>query len=441
MSGGSYTTPDDGKASPIDLVDVLWNYWTTGGFGPGPSIAKRHLTKLVDEAFAASLLSEEGRPVRLQLVINLKHQQLTLPFDPFTYSSGNLVKLAPTIMGTGLRWIAISPQESSQDSLDIIGIGDPAISPAPNPRILGLGGGLSAEPEMLGMKLWVLGPGWIRIRIEGGIYFELRDCSIRFPFSANQIRYVMKWHKEVADNLDFSTLPVDKVAGEVEHWEQFRDGNAFGLITRTWGSILSRVSDARHGGTFLVVPEGVDLSCYVDIKYTLNSDQLCAAIWKRASFEPGLSNLEYRKSMASTDLDDAHFSQRDLARTADLVASLSAVDGATVLRCDLTLLGFGAEILETSLPNSGDLIKYGQHPSGRPEDEPLINLGMRHRSAYRFCEKVGGSIVFVVSQDGGLRVFCNVDGKVISHKGSTPEHDVLTSIRAKDEPYSKTSTA
>ena len=145
------------------------------------------------------------------------------------------------------------------------------------------------------------------------------------------------------------------------------------------------------------------------------------------------SNPDYRRSMAGPDLDDAHFSERDLARMSDLVASFAAVDGAVVLQRDLTLLGFGAEILETKLPKENELIEYGKHPHGKPDDKPLISFGMRHRSAYRFCQEAEGAIAFVVSQDGGLHVFCNTDGKVTAFKGPTPEDWVGGNIRRSDE--------
>jgi hypothetical protein len=136
--------------------------------------------------------------------------------------------------------------------------------------------------------------------------------------------------------------------------------------------------------------------------------------------------------MAGSDLDDAHFSERDLARTADLVASFAAVDGAVVLERDLNVLGFGAEILETEIPNENELVKYGSHPHGIPDEKPLTGFGMRFRSAYRFCEKIEGAIAFVVSQDGGLRVFCNPDGKVVVFEGPTPEDWVFAMVTSRD---------
>ncbi len=77
-------------------------------------------------------------------------------------------------------------------------------------------------------------------------------------------------------------------------------------------------------------------------------------------------------------------------------------------------------------------MKYGSHPHGTPDEKPLTGFGMRHRAAYRFCEKIKGAIAFVVSQDGGLRVFCNPDGKVVAYEGPTPEDWVSSSVTRRD---------
>ena len=210
-----------------------------------------------------------------------------------------------------------------------------------------------------------------------------------------------------------------------------RPADAQQLVRRTWGSILSKVCNARHGGTFLVVPKIVDVSEPIRFKYPLHSDRLHAAIQKRASFEPGLSNPLYRKKMEGSVLDNAHFSERNLARTSDLVASFAAVDGAVVLQRDLTLLGFGAEILLTESPAENELVECHRHPD-KPYHKPLSSFGMRHRSAYRFCQKVKGAIAFVVSQDGDLRVFCDIGDKVILFEGPTPEDWVSSHVTSND---------
>jgi len=213
------------------------------------------LRKLVNETFAASLQTEEGRPVRLQLVFDPRPAQVTTTFDdPLPYTASNLVKLAPSI-DIGFRWIVVAPEQTDHDTLKIIGICDPELSSGLPTRYRVLGGGLSGhQPKLLGMGLSIFGPGCVRIET-GLSFFELRNCCIRIPFSVSQIRYVREWYEEAAGYLDFSRLPVD---GPDVGWADQRQANAQGLVRRTWGTILNKVCIARHGGTFLVVPKIVD---------------------------------------------------------------------------------------------------------------------------------------------------------------------------------------
>ena len=145
---------------------------------------------------------------------------------------------------------------------------------------------------------------------------------------------------------------------------------------------------------------------------------------ERMAVEPGLSrHIHGCNDIPISVLDDSHFIERDVARITDLAASLAAVDGAVVLRRDWRLVGFGAEITETGLWSDDEEVEYGKHPDSMdgPIARPLSSFGMRHRSAYRFCQRVPGAMAFVISQDGELRVFCNVEGGVELFDGPTPE--------------------
>lgn len=46
-------------------------------------------------------------------------------------------------------------------------------------------------------------------------------------------------------------------------------------------------------------------------------------------------------------------------------------------------------------------------------EEGAGNVGARHRSAYRLCDALPGSVTVVVSQDGGVRWMRKRDGRVI----------------------------
>jgi hypothetical protein len=107
----------------------------------------------------------------------------------------------------------------------------------------------------------------------------------------------------------------------------------------------------------------------------------------------------------------------------DLDASLTAVDGAVVLRRDWKIVGFGAGITETGLVGDDETVECGRRPDSidEPHARPLSRSGMRHRSAYRFCQRVPGTMAFVISQDGTLSAFCDVGKGIRLFDGTTPE--------------------
>ena len=118
----SISTPDEGEASYRDLVDVAYEYakspWSSLHMMP-----KERFERLVGEAYVASMQTEEGRAVLLRLLIHYPTEQLTLPFDePILLSAGNLVKIAPTIMGGSFRWLAVAPHGAENDTPHILGI-------------------------------------------------------------------------------------------------------------------------------------------------------------------------------------------------------------------------------------------------------------------------------------------------------------------------------
>jgi hypothetical protein len=175
----------------------------------------------------------------------------------------------------------------------------------------------------------------------------------------------------------------------------------------------------------LVLPDqGEHPSLPLNVKYRLGSDIIQRAIRERATVEP---NRPVHKGRAGKGgpvdpaytLDDSTFADsllldRDLFQVIDFVAALAAVDGAVVLSRDLRLRGFGAEITQNRTPSREEQVEYDDHPEplGKPAPAPLADFGMRHRSAVRFCQEVPGAMAFVVSQDGGIRMFHNVAGRV-----------------------------
>jgi DNA integrity scanning protein DisA with diadenylate cyclase activity len=92
--------------------------------------------------------------------------------------------------------------------------------------------------------------------------------------------------------------------------------------------------------------------------------------------------------------------------SARALAELANVDGCVVLDRKLRLYGFGGEIRVGEEQVQGWQCSEA-HPDTL-ESQAIIDVerwGTRHRSAFRLCCVRPGATVFVVSQDGDLRVF------------------------------------
>lgn len=403
-----YALPPDGQVFPEHLIGAVWSYLQWSGADHLKPRSETQLGNLIYPAYQASLCSEEGRPVRLRVAFNPKPKRFTVRFaEPIPCTAGQLVKLAPTI-GLGSRWVVALPDENTRNQVRIAGILDPDILPIDRAFRQHSNGLVYYQNQFQGLKVTALGPGWIRVTIDTES-FDLRNCCLRQRLVVGRIQYIADWFHEAAQELAVKQLRV-----------------GIGLVRRLIVNILAKVSEARHGGCILVLPAHIDqASLPLKIKYRLDSDIVCTAIKERASVEPepdSAAGWLRRRGAAHTGalpfddstLVDSLLLDRDLDQVTDFVASLATVDGAILLSRDLRLYGFGAEITASQPPSADEWIEYDDHPEplGKPEPEPLSDFGMRHRSAIRFCQEVPGTMAFVISQDGGIRLFHSVEGRV-----------------------------
>lgn len=100
----------------------------------------------------------------------------------------------------------------------------------------------------------------------------------------------------------------------------------------------------------------------------------------------------------------------------EAIAQLTAIDGATIVTYDLTVLGFGGKIhprtdpinAEAQQPELEEVLEstpFKQHTS-IPRRVSDLNWGTRHLSAARFVlDQKNGSMAIVASQDGELSIF------------------------------------
>ncbi|HPD29401.1 MAG TPA: hypothetical protein PLL20_05360 [Phycisphaerae bacterium] len=417
----TYQFPPDGSAYPEHLVDVLWEWAEYNAAQEMPAEvfrprSKAQLAALVNPAFQASLRTEERRPVRFRAFLSDLPRELTVRFvTPLLYNMTELVKIAPTV-DSAHRAIVVVPRTGDSDQLEIVGIRDPTLSPSERspkrPRWEDLLGLFVKHYEW---TVSVFGPGSILVQTLG-FPIELRHGRIRCPFPVHRIKHVRQWYREATAEGRLGDQTI-----------------ASALLGQVWQSILSEVCESHRGGTFLIAPDVPVRDLPLRIKYRLDSNVLVETLQARMTVEPKLSHHLYAgKEIETTALDDAHCLQRGLVRTQNLLAALSSVDGAVVLNRDLHIIGFGAEITLSSPATTDEVIHFGRHPDpvGIPPPRPLLDYGMRHRSAYHFCQAVAGAIAFVVSQDAAITVFCNtqrdprreeIQADVEMYQGLTPE--------------------
>jgi hypothetical protein len=167
----------------------------------------------------------------------------------------------------------------------------------------------------------------------------------------------------------------------------------------------------RHGGTILIVPEGVNWETAVRTK------RYAPILPVTAVKDAGIQNIEHMSKRDQT-FQKLHqgqptpevwmFWNDDLIRSqfASALAwlgGLTATDGMTVIRSDLTLLCFGAFFHvkdDQTYPTRVVLFDlFGEDTS--QESLPLEAIGgARHQSAAVTCRNLPGAHAIVASQDG-----------------------------------------
>jgi hypothetical protein len=232
----SYVAPADGRAGPDDFARLIWSYSEEAGFLPNPFRSQTEVATLVYAAYEASLQSEEGRQLRFRMVFGKEPILPSVGFTaPIPCTAKQLVKLAPTI-GLSSRWLTIDRQVEGT-GLVVKGILDPEILPVSRRQQRLSSGTLPETPA--GARFSVFGPACIRF-LQAGVQFDLARSNIRQPTQLGSIRWVSDWVTETRDRLKLG-----------------RDGGIF--LRRFLLSVLTQMSEQRHGGCLVVPPFGAYL--------------------------------------------------------------------------------------------------------------------------------------------------------------------------------------
>jgi len=202
--------------------------------------------------------------------------------------------------------------------------------------------------------------------------------------------------------------------------------------------LLLRARSYHHGGAVLITP---DTSLRgLNVKYSIQYHRLRSALEGRALatiqethasdliFEGFLdqdadeipTDLYLEETVNRDDLDD---SLSELDGAIWFISLLTRVDGLVLMNPNLEVQGFGVEITCNDEPAAVFLAGDERATKSRRRKVDYNHFGTRHRSMMRYCSQVDGSIGFVISQDGDVRVMTKVRNQLVMWENVRLQHE------------------
>ncbi len=397
---------------PVDLAERVRANW--------PADARAlpdQLDAVLDAAYHASFLQDEDRPVACRVLVIPPHE---LPTD-----DGPPTGLLPLVFATPRRFDEqelrrVSPAANMSRAL--VGVDDSRgeletwgiIQSGPRWLQVAQGGRLTEPPMPAALLVRIVRPGHVVVGCGSRPIAELRGGKlVDYALDVFQSRWLSEAFTTsrdalIAEHRARSARPLEvTVATELGRYVGQQ------MIKR----VVATMRAGHHGGLLVIGPPDCIGDEFLLTKYALLDAAprrryrtvvlaILDALAERAvatgrAPDPDLYRADLDPHLA--DLDEALF------ETSHLIAALANVDGAVVLTKRFEILGFGAEIAGT-LPTVTEVRRALDLEADTFTTEVVDVVGTRHRSAYRFCAAVPGSLAVVVSQDGGVRF-------VTTHRG------------------------
>ena len=399
---------------PGNLASELLARWP-GATDSLPPLAE--LEHFISVAYQASLLHEEGQPVRCRLVLSElsalpKAASASSPYvlelaAPRAYEEQEIRRLGPALRSPG----SLLAVRADTTGLFIWGLLRTAF---PWGQEEGLLPG-EALPISQALVLEVCGPGNLVFYCGGERVLTLQHGHVE---GHGFVEYPVAWSRgRFTENIEalqpqlaaagINTPPdLMPFLGELAHH-----------VTRR---VVSRVRASGHGGMLAYVPTTSVPHCVgseatLRPKYpvhlpgeTHHYNGLQLAIITRLAELGDISWRRYRQA------GDARLLELETAvgQYAHLLADLMTVDGALVVTKQLAIVGFGIEVYAPNLALS-QVYRALDANATRQRVEPADRGGTRHRAAYRLCLTEPESMAIVISQDGGVRFVQAQDEKVV----------------------------
>ena len=241
-------------------------------------------------------------------------------------------------------------------------------------------------------------------------------------FNSGTIAEILKGHNEAFRDKLTSYIKKEFPSEDEAMWHSYFHS----LWTQSLSRILIKIQNYQHGGAFLITE---DFKSDLDIKHKITYDRLNNSVCNLTKLS--ISNYSF------SNLINQEFIEQDLTIPIDLyldeaisnftkdetraelkgairfIASLSCIDGLVVMSPELKVKGFGTVIRNIELPPHIFLSKSSKVVVNKLVKVSPNNFGTRHRSMFSYCWKHEGSVGFVVSQDGDIRIITKVGTRLV----------------------------
>lgn len=429
---------------PNDLIPLLQKKCTALKklkFHTPPKLPPQNeLELLLDVAFQASLLTEEGRRSGFRIVYVSKdeiHKEIdkdkSIYFDNNSrliefdserpYSVSEINRLAPAAEFTRLM-ICVSnfSKVATKPKLIIWGLLDVGDNWWKFVHHETSGG--RCPPNNI--TVTCCNPGELSISSCGDVYYTLKNGEIVEP-KINPI-----WNGDINNFFQNArkSLYDETIKGlKTKKWD--KDGHDDDYPFRFYNYFLERilfyVREKAHGGTIIFIPNTISkhdtrITDRALLKYPCKYDYVwnilkASLINHRRYYDLHFPLWDGKKPITKDEFQEHDMLdgegteiEEGLSDIAQAIASLTSVDGAVILNDKFEVLGFGAEVTATSQSLKEITIITGDTKSKKISIE---SFGTRHRSAFRFCSSFEDSVAFVVSQDGGVKAVKRVASEVM----------------------------
>ncbi|MDQ3033144.1 MAG: diadenylate cyclase [Myxococcota bacterium] len=407
---------------PSDLEALVVAQWPAD-VPPDPLAESRRA--VLEVAYHASMLREEGRPVRVRIALTRSGQLCAAPSDegPLALRFDrtrplDVEELRRLAVAVPLETSFVGVEPDADGELRIWGIvstGAQWLAPT-------WGGRASGAPSIAGTVVHVRGPA--RIAVHAGERFVAGLEGGRLVTLRTDV-FASRWMPAL-----FAAVRAELVARHESAREPGGPSLDESLVSSISQQMVRRalwlMREAHHGGMIVFVDaDEVDalFASTLRAKYRFAAGPartrylaLLRAITDSVARRRGspTSTISARDFLESAgELAEAEAAVFELSRT---IAALSATDGAVVLTKGFELLAFGVEIAalaptarqDTAMRIRRALDGEGEHTIDDDEE----NVGTRHRAAYRFVQAHPHGLVIVVSQDGTIRFVASRDGLV-----------------------------